>query len=469
MSVRRYILNITAVGPIHIGNGMRYGKKDYFASGNDLAVLDARKFASQMDAEQMGRYCAFLEDSSDRGGLQGFLKRNPDLAKIADRSVAYRINSPLATARRGSVQYHDVWEFVKDPYGNPYIPGSSIKGMLRTAILFSILSEEEEYRALFEGAHLYGKGRQRADRAIVKKALWKERPDSCNQDIVNDVLKYLSVADSSPLSVEDLVFVKKYDLFSKDDPADHKLDMGNLTLREGNELDVYRECLRPGTSISVEVALDDRIDAYLNTPVLDEKGLCEIIQKQFDFYSERFLSHFERGKEESPASNSSDGRCQYVIQSGPLAGMRCRNHAVEGTKYCNKHAGEASEGLPTSEAVCYLGGGVDFMSKTIVAALSGSERESVEAISQIMFDQFPTKIDRSIYPGLSDRVRRAGFDPQTMKAFYDRKTGRLKRGKDDHRHWCDAELGVSPHTMKWGLIGKRRYPMGKCTVCVKEA
>ena len=149
--------------------------------------------------------------------------------------------------------------------------------------------------------------------------------------------------------------------------------------------------------------------------------------------------------------------------------MRCRNHAVEGTKYCNKHAGEASEGLPTSEAVCYLGGGVDFMSKTIVAALSGSERESVEAISQIMFDQFPTKIDRSIYPGLSDRVRRAGFDPQTMKAFYDRKTGRLKRGKDDHRHWRDAELGVSPHTMKWGLIGKRRYPMGKCTVCVKEA
>ena len=120
MSVRRYILNITAVGPIHIGNGMRYGKKDYFASGNDLAVLDARKFASQMNAEQMGRYCAFLEDSSDRGGLQSFLKRNPDLAKIADRSVAYRINSPLATARRGSVQYHDVWEFVKDPWESLY-------------------------------------------------------------------------------------------------------------------------------------------------------------------------------------------------------------------------------------------------------------------------------------------------------------------------------------------------------------
>lgn len=333
MAIRRYILEITTVGPVHIGNGMRYGKKDYYANGNKIAVLDTRKFASRLNVQQMGRYCEFLKDTNNKFDLQGFLKNNPDLAKIADGSVAYRIDSPLATARRGSIQYHDVWEFVKDPYGNPYIPGSSIKGMLRTAILLNILLDGKEYRALLDGALDKRRG---ADKVIMRKTLWKEQPDPCNQGVVNDILKYLSVADSSSLSTDDLVFVKKYDLFSKNDPADHKLNMRNLTLYEGNELDVYRECLRPGTNISVEIAIDERIDSYLNAPVLDDKGLCEVLQRQFDFYSSRFLSHFEQGQEESSVNDSSgDIQCRYVIQSGPLAGMRCRNHAVEGTGYCN--------------------------------------------------------------------------------------------------------------------------------------
>lgn len=467
MAIRRYILEITTVGPVHIGNGMRYGKKDYYANGNKIAVLDTRKFASRLNVQQMGRYCEFLKDANNKFDLQGFLKNNPDLAKIADGSVAYRIDSPLATARRGSIQYHDVWEFVKDPYGNPYIPGSSIKGMLRTAILLNILLDGKEYRALLDGELDKRRG---ADKAIMRKTLWKEQPDPCNQGVVNDILKYLSVADSSSLSTDDLVFVKKYDLFSKNDPADHKLNMRNLTLYEGNELDVYRECLRPGTNISVEIAIDERIDSYLNAPVLDDKGLCEVLQRQFDFYSSRFLSHFEQGQEESSVNDSSgDIQCRYVIQSGPLAGMRCRNHAVEGTGYCNKHMNEASAGRSANDAICYLGGGVDFMSKTVVSALFGSEEESVAAISRILFDQFPTRIDRSIYSGLPDRVSRAGFDSKPMKAIYNRKTERLSKGKVDHRHWRDSELGVSPHTMKWGIIGKRRYPMGKCTICIREA
>ena len=467
MAIRRYILEITTVGPVHIGNGMRYGKKDYYANGNKIAVLDTRKFASRLNVQQMGRYCEFLKDANNKFDLQGFLKNNPDLAKIADGSVAYRIDSPLATARRGSIQYHDVWEFVKDPYGNPYIPGSSIKGMLRTAILLNILLDGKEYRALLDGALDKRRG---ADKVIMRKTLWKEQPDPCNQGVVNDILKYLSVADSSSLSTDDLVFVKKYDLFSKNDPADHKLNMRNLTLYEGNELDVYRECLRPGTNISVEIAIDERIDSYLNAPVLDDKGLCEVLQRQFDFYSSRFLSHFEQGQEESSVNDSSgDIQCRYVIQSGPLAGMRCRNHAVEGTGYCNKHMNEASAGRSANDAICYLGGGVDFMSKTVVSALFGSEEESVAAISRILFDQFPTRIDRSIYSGLPDRVSRAGFDSKPMKAIYNRKTERLSKGKVDHRHWRDSELGVSPHTMKWGIIGKRRYPMGKCTICIREA
>lgn len=471
MAIRRYRFDIAVVGPVHIGNGMRYGKKDYFASGNKIAVLDTRKFVSLLDAHQVKRYCDFLEEDRSSFGLQGFLKDNSDLSKVAERSIAYRIDSPLATARRGAIQYHDVWEFVKDPYGNPYIPGSSIKGMLRTAILLNVLLEDDSFRSLFDAAAACGRNTARkADKSIVKRAFFRERPDKADPDTVNDIMKYVAVSDSEPLSTDDLVFAKKYDLFSKDDPVDHKLDMGKLTLLKGNELDVYRECLRPGTTVSVDITVDDRVDSYFDDHTLDAQGLTTMLQRSFDFYSECFLSHFEQEGEAASLTGSSaalDGRCRYIIQSGPLKGERCRNRAVNETGYCNSHQGEAAKQQASDSVVCYLGGGVDFMNKTVVGALFDAEDERLEAISRILYSQFPTKIDRLKHPDLFGEVRRAGFDPSDMKSQY--KRGRLSKAKDDHRHWRDSQLGVSPHTMKWGIVGKQKYPMGKCDMTIQEA
>ena len=450
MAIRRYRLDITAIGPVHIGNGRQYGKKDYFASGNRVAVLDARKFVSFLDAKQVELYCDFLEDDRDRSGLSGFLRRNPNLSKIAEKSIAYTIDSPLSTARRGAIQYHDVWEFMKDPYNNPYIPGSSVKGMLRTALLLSILLADESFQTRFDAVSKENGAKERlTDKGIVRRALWRERPDASNPSIVNDVMKYVSVSDSAPLPVSDLVFVKKYDKFSKDDPVDHKLDMGKLTLLEGNELDVYRECIRPGASVSIDIAIDDRIDAYLDGRILDAKGLREVLQKAFDFYKQNFLVHFDQGKGEVSSGDSAaaDGQCCYVIQSGPLKGIRCPNHAVNGTKYCNKHQDEAAKQQTSDNVFCYLGGGVDFMSKTVVGALSDSENERVKRISHILFSQFPTRVDQSRHSALAREVRRTGFDPKPMQARFGR-NGRLLKAKDDHRHWLDQQLGVSPHTMK---------------------
>lgn len=471
MAVRRYRFDIAVVGPVHIGNGMRYGKKDYFASGNKIAVLDTRKFVSLLDAHQVKRYCNFLEEDRSSFGLQGFLKGNSDLSKVAERSIAYRIDSPLATARCGDIQYHDVWEFVKDPYGNPYIPGSSIKGMLRTAILLNVLLEDDSYCSLFDAAEACSrKTGRKADRSIVKRAFFRERPDKADPDTVNDIMKYVSVSDSDSLSTNDLVFVKKYDSFSKDDPADHKLDMGKLTLRKGNELNIYRECLRPGTTASIDIAVDDRIDGYFGNRVLDAQGLTTILQRSFDFYSRCFLSHFEQEGEVASSTGSSaalDGRCRYIIQSGPLKGERCRNRAVNETGYCNSHQGEAAKQRASDSVTCYLGGGVDFMSKTVVGALFGAEDERLEAISRILYSQFPSKIDPSKHPDLFDEVRQAGFGPIKMSSQY--RHGRPSKAKDDHRHWRDSQLGVSPHTMKWGIVGKQKYPMGKCDVTIREA
>lgn len=129
MGVRKLRLDIKVAGLVHIGNGQRYGKRDYFVHGGEIAVLDVRKFVSRLTPDQVSRYCEFLGNAYDKFGLQGFLIRreNSDLLKVAQGSIAYRIDSPIATARRGSIQYHDVWQFVKDAHGTRIFPGQASK------------------------------------------------------------------------------------------------------------------------------------------------------------------------------------------------------------------------------------------------------------------------------------------------------------------------------------------------------
>ena len=474
MGVRKLRLDIKVSGLVHIGNGQQYGKRDYFVKGGKIAILDVRRFTSQLAPAQISRYCEFLENANDRFGLQGFLgkKENADLLKVAQSSVAYQVDSPIATARRGSIQYHDVWQFVKDPYGNPYVPGSSVKGMLRTALLLNLVLDDVNLRASVDMGALANPKiacSSSADKQLDKAAFFLEQPNLSDPSIVNDVMKYVSVSDSEPLSVGDLVFAKKYDKFSKGDSADHKLDMGKLTLKEGNELDVYRECLRPGTVVSVDVVIDERIDMYFSSIVLDSRGLERILQRSFDFYSERFLSHFDNAAGEEPGQIPSDGRCHYIIASGPLVGMRCRNAAVDGTGFCNKHQDQACQNALSAGTFCYLGGGVDFMSKTITNALFDKEEDAVRAISHVLYSQFKTEIDRSAHRALWDSVQYAGFAPKSFVARRTKPGGRITKAKNDHRHWLDEEIGVSPHTMKWGIVGRDRYPMGKCSILIRES
>ncbi len=494
MSVRHFRIELKAEGPVHIGNGKEYSKKAYFPNGLSISVLDVPKFASKLNAEQLANYCEFLETNSQKG-LQEFFRDHPELRTVANECVAYTVGDPfamggnLARSRGGRPQFLPVAEFVKDAYGCPYVPGSSVKGMLRTAVLTSIVSDDTKvYESLYDSELARGRDRKRADKRIVKRALWKERPDKDDSTIMNDIMRHVSVSDSEPLSTDDLVFVKKYDKFSKADDGRHKKDMGRISdarYYEGNELNIYRECLKPGTRISLTLDIDDKIDEYLNGWKMDSEGICLVLKRSFELYEKCFLNQFDTGEGSGAEASvgqtgASDDICQYIVQAGSFAGKRCRNRAVAGTGYCNMHQSEAGSAATQSskgtqgdraaagkECTCFIGGGVDFDSKTIVNALLEDKSARLNEISRILYAQFPTKIDRSRHARLWDEVRDASFEPKKMES--DVRRGRLIKAKIDHRHWRDVEFGVSPHTVKLGILNRKKYPMGKCAFSIREA
>lgn len=477
MPSKRYKLTLTVEGLVHIGDGGKYGKKDYFLERGKVSILDAPAFVAKLNPEQLNSYCEFLKEDS-HSGLQDYLGKNKVLAGTIRKAVLYQLDSLPVPVQRGSYQHFDIWRFVKDAHGCPYVPGSSIKGMLRTAILISLIARDRQaYERLYSRERVL-KDRQRADGGIQRKAFWVGQLDRGGDSAVNDVLRYLSVSDSDPLSVDDLVLAKKYDKFSKRDDGRHKKKLRKTSDEEayyqGNELPIYRECLRPGTTIRTTLTVDERICQYFDDLRLDRDGLPKALLFSYELYKKCFLRHFDidGGTTSAKKDASSDGICRYVMQSGPLAGERCRNRAVGDTGYCNTHkeyakVGGAAEGS-AQDPICYLGGGTDFDAKTIENALFVDERRRIDEVSRILFEQFPTKLDPRVHNRLRADIQRENFEPKTMRAQYDNRNGRLKKAKEDHRHWRDGALGVSPHTLKMGKVQDKMYPMGKCRARFEE-
>ena len=466
MPSKRYKLTLTVEGLVHIGDGGKYGKKDYFLERGKVSILDAPAFVVKLNPEQLNSYCEFLKEDS-YSGLQDYLGKNKVLAGTIRKAVLYQLDSLPVLVQRGSYQHFGIWRFVKDAHGCPYVPGSSIKGMLRTAILISLIARDRQaYERLYSRERVL-KDRQRADGGIQRKAFWVGQLDRGGDSAVNDVLRYLSVSDSDPLSVDDLVLAKKYDKFSKRDDGRHKKKLRKTSDEEayyqGNELPIYRECLRPGTTIRTTLTVDERICQYFDDLRLDRDGLPKALLFSYELYKKCFLRHFDidGGTTSAKKDASSDGTCRYVAQGGPFAGMRCRNRAVGDTGYCNTHkeyakSGDTGGSGSAQDPVCYLGGGIDFNTKTIENALFVDEGRRVDEISHILFDQFPTKLDKQRHAALIAEVQQANFRPE------------LKKAKEDHRHWRDGALGVSPHTLKMGKVQDKMYPMGKCRARFEE-
>lgn len=493
MAMRHYRLRFRAEGPVHVGNGEKIGKNDYFRLDREtIAVLDARRFVSLLDERQFDDYCEFLEGSARSAisgrtggrGLQEFLDEDDGVRAKARQSIAYEIRTPLLPKRSGGYQYFDAATCTKDAFGKPYIPGSSVKGVIRTAILnYLVLKDQKRFAKLcgLDSDLAQGKNGMEelsaSNRRIDTAAFWDGKHiDEGGDSRGRDLMRYLSVSDSEPLDQECLVFAMKYDLFSKCDRALHKPAIGSRVDRRGNRLNIYRECLKPGTEFTVDIDIDDRIDGLLGFK-LDAKGLGMILDVSHSLYEEAFAIHYDlkgigagpSNGQEAGGKMADDGKCRYIVQEGPLAGTRCRNRAIKGTGYCNTHRGKA-QGMESSGQTshCFVGGGVGFDDKTVWDALLAANLDRCTCVkARILYSQFPTKLDPRRYSGLGEQIRRAGFAPTPMKAQIQR-GGRVKKAKEDHRHWQDLQLGVSPHTLKLGEVGGKRYQMGLCEIRLEQ-
>lgn len=195
---------IEALTPIHIGNGKTYPPFEHFTSGGKLVRLDFYRLCEDP---------AFIamRDQITKAMLERvpLFKIAPDLAK---KYPLYEVDN-LEVEEKAEVK-----EFIKTR-GKPYIPGSSVKGAILTAMLFKKIKEGE--------LEIEGAG----------------NPKKIGSDIVNRLTKilggefgnrWLRVTDSSCFEASKQLAAGKVSVFPKG-PT------------------IYMEFLKPGASANLEI------------------------------------------------------------------------------------------------------------------------------------------------------------------------------------------------------------------------
>jgi CRISPR-associated protein Csm5 len=137
-------LRLTTLSPLTIGNGMEYSPyRDYVVKNGQILMINNKAVEQKMIVNDkfMNEYIegvANMEGNRSKFDLKWFLENNLqfNINEIITLSI------PLISRKPSSKL--PIRATIKTPREQPYIPGSGIKGALKTALLYDWLNKEEK-------------------------------------------------------------------------------------------------------------------------------------------------------------------------------------------------------------------------------------------------------------------------------------------------------------------------------------
>lgn len=140
--MKTYKIKATVVTPVSIGDGSQYSPyKDYFIDSGRVCYIDEQKMGNLLtkDDELMTEYVegvANMEGNRSKFDLRSFIQNRLSVEPgfLIQNEVDFYGNVSSKLPING---------FIKTPNGYPYIPGSSIKGAIKTALVYMDLEQTD--------------------------------------------------------------------------------------------------------------------------------------------------------------------------------------------------------------------------------------------------------------------------------------------------------------------------------------
>ena len=349
-SLQVYRVTLEVKGPVFIGSGQKLKKKEYIERGNRVIIPDLQKMFEEFRFKRLER--AYEEFLNTNNSLTQWLNEKVKMRyfdwDIVENWKSYELNN----LDEGWNSNAEINLFIKDAYGLPYVPGSSIKGMLRTILLaYDICKNRGKYQKV--KSEIEEEMRNMRNRKVDKRYLKEQtdsleiacfhrlqREDTKERDAVNSVMSKIVIGDSEPLALDDLILCQKQD---------------RSTEMVDNKINTLRECLKPGTKITFPLTIDTKDFPY------SIEEIKEAIKMFADLSYDCFLSKF-----------------------------RGTDRPMENT--------------------VWLGGGAGYVSKTITYALF--QEKGVQTVAEILEKRFAGKHidDRKVSPHMLKMTQYQGKD-----------------------------------------------------------
>lgn len=285
--LKQYKLQLIPISPLFVGSGEYYTAKEYVYDENkrEYCFLDSARFYDYLQTLQhktgiIDRYeCFLLNKRPYKSGsrLEDFLSNEKILLSSlkSKEIIKYSISDSHFVYNRGKnddKRLNEVHRFITDAYGNPYVPGSSLKGAIRTILCnqhFKTDNSKKDKNKIPWGGH--------------------------NGIQFNDIFHNIRVSDSRPLSQNALSLVQKWD---------HSAQKARA-----NALPLFREVICPETTIHFNITCEGEKAIRL----MD--NLMTMAFKHYGAYRHYFLSDFSSEKIQTYSSINGE-KLPYIYVGG---------------------------------------------------------------------------------------------------------------------------------------------------------
>ena len=224
------VFRIEVLSPTHIGNGNSFKPMDIGEHGGFIYIFDLDKVIEKIPEERLEEFTELIANFGDKsrniyGNLGDMLSKVFGIRQDQwDEISLYKVEN-----KNGRI--YEIYEEIK--YGDEvYVPGSSIKGLIRTAVIYCFL-KNEGYSFLLESKRMEDKNNPRRYKIVeylcmIKpegkerkiEGLTKDKPDlskieseirkdTFTIDPTKDVFKCLKVSDSKGIYAEEGLEVRK--------------------------------------------------------------------------------------------------------------------------------------------------------------------------------------------------------------------------------------------------------------------
>lgn len=364
-------IRLSVFTPIFIGSNEKYEKYQYIYDNKKVYFLNETKWCEFLFKNQLlDQFVNDISKFGDRRNLKEWISQNQKLCGLygdIKKGITYLLNHHILENGIPSYEVNKVnnqiEKYIRDGCGNPYIPGSTLKGAFRTAILVHCL-RHGDYEKIRQDAWY------RFEQALQSRNAWK-----LENEITHEIRKVENIifgvkenkcteSMMRGLIVSDAVF-EKYSLciVKKQLISYHDANQGEVP----HGVSLFKECVDKDSEASFRVGIDEEKLEKLGIYSFDDllKQLVEFVQFQHDIFARVIKKNYQ-----GELLDIDDGYVDMI-----------------------------------------LGGGTGFINKTILYALAPNQRSGVRVVNALLENKFK-KVKRNQDTELAPRTLKLVYNAQ---------------------------------------------------------